>query len=658
MLFFSATTLMAQTNYLTIAGTVTDTATGLPIPNHPVYIDIDSATAGFTYHHIVMTIPNGFYVDTVFFNTGAIPSGTMGVKVYDCMQVTHMKFFAFYPGTQYFGANFSICTGTPPPCHADFSAVPSPPPSLTMHFNNLSVGTNGPWFWSFGDGASSANFDPNHTYAAPGLYTVTLSIGDSLAGCWDYESKQIHVGDSTGGGCHAQFTWYIDSVNVQNTVHFVNQSLPDSAQAQWDFGDGGSSNIWNPSYVFATPGVHHVCLTITTASPNCTSTECHDVVVGPPPPPPCESWFTHMTNWMNVSFEGHMLNNPPATYSWSFGDGTSGNGKNVSHQYTVPGIYDVTLSTVTLDSNQCTWSSTQQIQVGDSNNIHQVYGQVFAGNFPLTEGMAMIFGVNTPPNVPPFFAAVPLDSMGIYYFAYVPAGEFVIWALPFDSTGGYLPTFYGNVIYWEQATVINLGQPANPYNISLVQATNMATGNGGINGQVNTSGLKTTSVDQITMLLMNEQGQAVGYRKVSASGSFDFSNMAFGTYYLKPELPNTTSDQVKVVLSAANPIATVNMTYSGQNILGIAEAANVESFVAYPNPVADVLNLNFKMASEATVTAEVYSFTGQVVSRESISLSKGANVVKLDVSTLNSGLYTLRMTSAQGIKIVQKFVKK
>jgi PKD repeat protein len=659
MMWFAATGLMAQQDFLTVSGVVTDSLTGLPLPGYPVHIDIDSASNGFSYHHETHTMSNGFYVDTIPFNQGYIPSGVVNVWLWDCMQTIRSEYFAFGPNHLSITKNFTICAGTPPPpsCHADFYAAPAPPPPLTMHFINTSTGSNGPWYWSFGDGQVSDHFDPIHTYAAPGLYQVALIIGDSLGSCFDMETRMIQVGDSLPAPCHAQFTWYLDTNSYVNTLQFINQSVPENGTWLWSFGDSTTSTEKNPVHTFPNNGEFHVCLTIATTNPPCTHTECHVVHVGPPPPPPCESWFTHMNNWLEVSFEGHMVGNPPATYSWNFGDGTSANGKNVTHQYAAPGLYPVTLTTATQDSNQCTWISTQHIQVGDSSHIHQLYGQVFAGNFPLDHGMAMIFGVNTPQNVPPFFATCPIDSMGVYYFAYVPEGDFVIWAMPFDSAGGYLPTFYGNVIYWEQATVISLGAPVNPYNINLVPATGTQAGQGGILGQVNIQGMKSTQVDQIVMILTNEQGQPIGFRNVDASGAFDFSDLPVGTYFLKPELPNTSSDLVKVLLSAVNPVASVTMTFSGQHIIGISEMPLVASFVSYPNPVKDVLNLTIDAYSALNGVACIYNLTGQVVATIPITLNKGGNQFSLDMRTLNTGIYLLKITSPEGLNIVQKLVK-
>ncbi|MCX6244564.1 MAG: PKD domain-containing protein [Bacteroidetes bacterium] len=652
---FAAVSIMAQQNYVSVYGHVTDSATGNPVVNYAVNIDIDSATYGFSYHNITYTDVSGFYADSAYLaNTNT--TGLVTVSLRDCRQELKLANFAFYPGQHTFFQDFAICTGTPPPpCHADYLfGFPQP---LEVQFTNISAGSNGPWQWSFDDGTTSTLRDPLHAYALPGLYHVSLTMGDSMSGCFDFESKAIQVGDSTGGGCHAEFTWYTDSTLLPNTVYFNDQSVGGGDSWFWDFGDSTFSSDQNPTHTYAQNGVYHVCLTITKNSPPCQDVICKDVYIGPPPPPPCESWFTHMNNWLTVSFEGHMQMNEPATYDWTFGDGGTGTGKNIDHQFASPGIYNVTLMTISLDSSQCTWISTQQIFVGDSNNINQVYGQVFEGNFPLNFGMVMIFGVDTTQTNPPYFAQSYIDSAGIYVFPYVPVGDYIIWAVPFDSTGGYLPTYYGDVLYWQQATVIHIGQPQNPYNIHLLHCNNMASGTGGINGQVNTTGLKLTMVDKISMLLTDDQGQTIGFRKVDPSGSFDFGDMAYGTYYLKPELPNTSSDLVTVVLSAANPTANVVMTFTGGNILGVSEPVLVESFTSYPNPVKDVLNLNFNMNSSVNAVAEIYSVTGQVSVHKTVTLTKGTNRVQMDVSMLSSGIYLLKITSPDGVKIIQKLVK-
>ena len=139
MMLFSASGLMSQSSILIISGHVTDSVSGNPVPGYPVYVDIDSATAGFVYHHVSFAGLNGFYVDSVFFNPSNIPSGIVWVSAWDCIHHLHTTSFAFGPSNLSVTKNFQICVPPPPPCHADFyPTLPPPPPQpLTVHFANI-----------------------------------------------------------------------------------------------------------------------------------------------------------------------------------------------------------------------------------------------------------------------------------------------------------------------------------------------------------------------------------------------------------------------------------------------------------------------------------------------------------------------------------------
>ena len=65
---------------------------------------------------------------------------------------------------------------------ADFSSTPASTdeivlPDANVQFEDLSTGAIS-WFWDFGDGNTSAEQSPNHTYAQAGNYTVTLRVSD------------------------------------------------------------------------------------------------------------------------------------------------------------------------------------------------------------------------------------------------------------------------------------------------------------------------------------------------------------------------------------------------------------------------------------------------------------------------------------------------
>ncbi|MDD3090116.1 MAG: PKD domain-containing protein [Methanoregulaceae archaeon] len=54
------------------------------------------------------------------------------------------------------------------------------PLPLTVRFTDQSTGVPGTWAWTFGDGASSTDQNPQHAYTAEGTYTVTLVVENDL----------------------------------------------------------------------------------------------------------------------------------------------------------------------------------------------------------------------------------------------------------------------------------------------------------------------------------------------------------------------------------------------------------------------------------------------------------------------------------------------
>ena len=72
-----------------------------------------------------------------------------------------------------------VATLVPPV--ADLSASPlSGIAPLTVAFTDQSTGEPTSWLWSFGDGQTSTATNPQHAYAAPGLYTVSLQVSNAM----------------------------------------------------------------------------------------------------------------------------------------------------------------------------------------------------------------------------------------------------------------------------------------------------------------------------------------------------------------------------------------------------------------------------------------------------------------------------------------------
>ncbi|MCE1204450.1 MAG: PKD domain-containing protein [Holophagaceae bacterium] len=63
---------------------------------------------------------------------------------------------------------------------AAFTVAPaSPVAGATVQFTDTSAGAPTTWSWSFGDGSGSPSQHPNHVFAQPGTYSVTLTVSNA-----------------------------------------------------------------------------------------------------------------------------------------------------------------------------------------------------------------------------------------------------------------------------------------------------------------------------------------------------------------------------------------------------------------------------------------------------------------------------------------------
>jgi len=126
--------------------------------------------------------------------------------------------------------------------------------------------------WNFGDGATSTDKDPTHTYSTPGIYTVSLRIVDN-SGAESTEVKTDFIVVGTEPLLKAEFTSANRLGSDRTVVTFMDQSSGNITGWLWDFGDGGSSTDQNPSHVYTVPGTYTVSLTITGSGESDTETE-------------------------------------------------------------------------------------------------------------------------------------------------------------------------------------------------------------------------------------------------------------------------------------------------------------------------------------------------------------------------------------------------
>lgn len=130
----------------------------------------------------------------------------------------------------------------------------------TVEFLDLSNNATS-WLWDFGDGTTSDVQDPSHDYSAVGNYSVKLVSSNATSTATLLKSNLIQVGLIP----EAKFTADITSVSIGQTVSFTNQSENSPTSVLWDFGDGSTSDLFNPTHTYAANGTYTVQLTATNA---------------------------------------------------------------------------------------------------------------------------------------------------------------------------------------------------------------------------------------------------------------------------------------------------------------------------------------------------------------------------------------------------------
>jgi gliding motility-associated-like protein len=226
-------------------------------------------------------------------------------------------------------------------------------PQGTASFVNASTMSDGTgplltYLWNFGDATSSTATNPVHNYTTGGPFTVTLTA-TSNNGCIDDTIRTI---TNIYAQPHAAFI--VDSVEscLGGTFNFTDQSTaPNSGVAQWfwDFGDGVTSTLQNPTKQYSSVGTYTVKLYVNSSAGCRSDTMTMNVTVLQLPTVSftssavaCESQPIQFTS-TSVPNAGTI-----SLYNWAVnGNATGGNNAVINYTPTNPGNNTVTLAVTT-----------------------------------------------------------------------------------------------------------------------------------------------------------------------------------------------------------------------------------------------------------------------------------------------------------------------
>jgi PKD repeat protein len=231
-----------------------------------------------------------------------------------------------------------IDVGLPPAAAFTQNATEGNAP-LTVQFTDTTANTPTAWLWTFGDGETSTQQNPQHTYAEPGTYTVTLTATNAYGE--DTETKTDLI--TALGPPAAAFTTDVTGGNAPLTVQFTDTSTGDITGWSWTFGDGETSTAQSPSHTYAEPGTYTVSLTVSNAYSEDTETKTDLITVLTPPAAAFSADLTLIPVGGTVQFTDASTGDITG-WSWAFGDGETSTAQSPSHTYATAGLQTVSLT--------------------------------------------------------------------------------------------------------------------------------------------------------------------------------------------------------------------------------------------------------------------------------------------------------------------------
>ena len=121
----------------------------------------------------------------------------------------------------------------------------------TLGFMDMTTNNPNSWSWDFGDGNTSTDQNPTHTYAASGAYVVCLIVANAEG--MDTVCQNISVNFLP----IAAFSFTDD---LMGTFSFMDLTQNNPTSWSWDFGDGNTSTDQNPTHTFTASSDYEVCL--------------------------------------------------------------------------------------------------------------------------------------------------------------------------------------------------------------------------------------------------------------------------------------------------------------------------------------------------------------------------------------------------------------
>ncbi|NPD46420.1 MULTISPECIES: T9SS type A sorting domain-containing protein [unclassified Lentimicrobium] len=323
-----------------------------------------------------------------------------------------------------------------------------------------------------------------------------------------------------------------------------------------------------------------------------------------------------------------------------------------------PGTHEFNIRTMN-DLNQ--WSQTFSQQFDLLNCDLSISGFIFdADETPIPSGMLVLyqyFGEGS---------AVGVDTLyledGNYEFSQVcPNSNYFIKIIPEDNNS-FLPTYYGDTPYWQEAAIISTQQSSLlNMNIMVSSFSEMDAGTSQVKGHIYHAESRGEPVKNVDVILefdaADDKGNflPVAYNRSNDIGEWSMSNLPIGNFRIKVEIPGLEMDTTYYIQIAEDNTTVEDLNFyvdfnTGIFVahIGVSELNMESSIQIFPNPTLGT-NLWIQSVNPELKIVEliIYNYAGQTQDLNNGLHTKNA----IDISELSKGFYLLRIKTNKGIMV-------
>ena len=247
------------------------------------------------------------------------------------------------------------------------------------------------WTWDFGDEQTASGEDVSHTYTEAGTFNVRLTV-EMTDGSRAFAEQEIDIAPILPDTYEPLPP--LPPLPAAPDINFNAEPIAGEAPLDvffysdtsaggepeiwaWDFGDGGTSALENPSHTYTTPGTYTVSLTVTNAAGSDTETKVDVIHAQSLPVAAFSATPLGGTTPLEVTFTNTSTN--ATSYSWDFGDGNTSTTASPVHTYIAAGTYSVSLTATNADGDDIE-TKTDYITVENGSPMPAVTGRIITQN--------------------------------------------------------------------------------------------------------------------------------------------------------------------------------------------------------------------------------------------------------------------------------------